>query len=406
MIRGKNTVLGIIFLICSISLVSGCIRQSGENLTVAMSLAEKEWEVIRREVFSRFEKETGIKVRAYQIESGELATKLRALQKAGKSEIDLFAQDNMSLAPLVTQDLVWDISDHRKDIPPEVLPNLVRACTFGGKLFFMPFRPNVQITYINKEAFERYGLEKPRTWEELYRVARIFKEKEGVGRVVMKAYGGNATATQIYEFILQAGGDPYAFNDGGCIRAFSFLQRLKPYLSPESKRAKWDTVNTILARQEAYLASNWPFGVLILVEDYGLDFIDTYSGWSGPAGEKHVIGGDVFGIPANARNKGRALEFIAFTQRRDIQQILVSKLGWPSIREDAYTGVPEWQRGHFDSVKKALQKGVFRENVPWWPAYKKYIVRAFNDIVMDGADVRGTLNDYKMKLEKDKKLYQ
>jgi len=372
---------------------------------VAMSLAEQEWKVMREEVFTLFEQETGIPVNAYQIESGELATKLKALAMGGQSEIDVFAQDNMSLASLVSQELVLDLSAQRKDIPQEVLPNLVEAGVFEGKLYFMPFRPNVQIAYYNTKAFQKYGLKNPRTWEELMQVARAFKENEGVGRVVIKAYGGNPTATQLYEFILQAGGDPYAFNDQGCIRAFSFLQELGPYLSPESPRAKWDTVNTILAQQEGYLASNWPFGVLILIEDYGLDFIDTYSGWAGPAGERHVIGGDVFGIPQNARHQQWALEFIAFMQRRDIQEILVSRLGWPSIRADAYAQVPEWQRRHFAAVRAALQKGVFRKNVTWWPAYKKYIVRAFNDIVLQGKEVGATLDAAKQQLETDKDLY-
>ncbi len=30
----------------------------------------------------------------------------------------------------------------------------------------------------------------------------------------------------------------------------------------------------------------------------------TYSGWAGFAGERHIIGGDVFGIPVNSPNPG------------------------------------------------------------------------------------------------------
>jgi len=385
---------------------TACSPKPAKTLTVVMSLAEEEWRVLREDIFPLFEARTGLKINSYQIESGRLATKLEALTKAGRAEVDVFAQDNMSLAALVNKNLILDLSGQEKNVPDNVLPNLIQACKFRDKLLFMPFRPNVQIAYFNRQAFDKYGLTPPKTWEELFTVAKIFKAKEGVGRFVVKAYGGNPTATQVYEFILQAGGDPYAFNDEGCIEAFRFLKELSPFLSPESQRAKWDTVNDILAQRQAYLALNWPFGVSILVKDYGLDFIETYSGWLGPSGEFHVIGGDVFGIPENAQNKREALDFIFFMQTKEVQQILVSKLGWPSIREDAYAEARNWQRPHFKSVKEALRRGVFRKNVTWWPAYKKYVNLAFREIVMQGAGVKQTLDKYKEELEREKRLHR
>jgi trehalose transport system substrate-binding protein len=312
----------------------------------------------------------------------------------------------MNLAVLVSKDLVSDLTNYENNISKEVLPNLVEACKFGSRLMFMPFRPNVQIAYYNKEAFDKYNLNPPENWDELAQVAKTFKVEEARGRILLKGFGGNSTATQVYEFILQAGGRPYSFNDEGCVKAFEFLQKLSPYLSIESKRAKWDTTNDILARQEAYLAQNWPFGVVILVRRYGLEFIKTYSGWQGPAGEFHVIGGDVFGIPKNCKNKELALKFIFFMQTREVQEILVSRLGWPSIRTDAYAEVQDWQKPHFESVKQALKHGVFRENISWWPVYEKYISEAFREIVMEGAPVEETLNKYKEKLEKEKAAYK
>ncbi|MBD3271169.1 MAG: extracellular solute-binding protein [Elusimicrobia bacterium] len=395
-----------IFMYALCFLIVGCGSAERTNLSVVMSLTEEEWSVFRGRIFPLFEKQHMITINAYQITAGQLATKLEALVHAGRSEIDVCAQDNMSLARLVAQNLVDDLSEYENAIPSQVFPNLIDAIKFDGKLYFMPFRPNVQIVLYNKKKFSEYGIDPPRTWKNLLDVGRIFNEKEGIGRLLVKGYGGNPTATQVYEFILQAGGSPYAFNDHGCRRAFSFLQKLKPYCSPESGRAKWDTVNDILAHQEAYIAQNWPFAIPILIRDYQLDFIDTYSGWAGPAGEYHVIGGDVLGIPVNAKFKEQALEFIYFLQSKEVQEILVEELGWPSIRNDAYARVSDWQKKHFQSVTEALQHGVYRDNVPWWPAYKKYISRAFQDIVMDGADVKKTLDTYKTMLEEEKALYQ
>lgn len=312
----------------------------------------------------------------------------------------------MNLASLVNKNLVLDLSAYKERIPKEVLLNIIETCRFNDRLMFMPFRPNVQIIYYNEYAFKKYNLMPPKSWDELLNVAKRFKQEEGQGRVLIKGFGGNPTATQVYEFVVQAGGKPYSFNDEGCIKAFKFLQSLGPYLCAESRRAKWDTTNDILAKAEAYIAANWPFGVEILIQKYGLKFINTYRGWQGPAGEFHVIGGDVFGIPRESKNIELALEFVSFMQSKQVQEILVSKLSWPAIREDAYAEVRDWQKPHFKSIREALRYGVFRENVTWWPIYEKYITEAFRRIVMENAPVEETLNLYKAKLEKEKELFK
>jgi len=401
--RNVLHLIAVLFVVHGALIFYGCGRESAKSLTIAMSLGEEEWKVMRQDIFPPFQQKYDVIINAYQVESGQLATKLEALERSGKSEIDLFAQDNMNLAMLINKDLVLDLSAYRSLLSSQIMPNLIKACEFKEKLMFLPFRPNVQIVYYNADAFEANGLTPPQAWKELLSIGRYFKNKEGTGKILIKGFGGNATATQVYEFILQAGGDPYFFNDEGCVKAFEFLQRLKPYLSEDSKRAKWDTTNMILANRGAYIAQNWPFGVSVLIKKYKLDFIKTYSGWKGPAGERHVIGGDVFGLPKNSKNKKLALKFISYMQSKEAQEIMVSKLGWPSIREDAYARVEEWQRPHFESVKQALRNGVFRKQVEWWPAYEKYINTAFREIVFNKAPVKETLDKYKAKLEKEKR---
>ncbi|MFU8780159.1 MAG: ABC transporter substrate-binding protein [Kiritimatiellia bacterium] len=389
-----------------LGIIIGCRRDSPDSLRVVMNLSEEEWAVMRGQVLPAFEARTGIRIQAFQVGSAQLVSQLEALVGAGRSEIDVFAQDNMSLAALVNRDLVYDVSAYADRIPDAVHPNLIDAGRFDGRLLFMPFRPNVQIAYYNTAAFARYDLDPPRTWESLLAVARRFYEEEQTGRFVFKGYGSAPTATQIYEFVLQAGGDPLVFDDAGCVAAFRFLQELGAYFSPESSRAKWDTMNEILARQEGYLGQNWPFGVSVLIQQYGLDFVDTYEGWAGPAGRAHVIGGDVLGIARNSARKDEGLALIAFLQSKDVQELLVRELGWPAVRDDAYGEVAAWQQPHFAAVQDALAHGVFRQNVAWWPAYQQMVVQAYQDIVGRGAEVEATLALYKEKLEREKGRFE
>ncbi|MEE8637654.1 MAG: extracellular solute-binding protein [Candidatus Margulisiibacteriota bacterium] len=373
------------------------------RLRVVMGLGEVEWKVMREEIFPPFEKEAGVKIQAIQMEAGDLPQVLEAQVRAGKVKIDLFAQDNMQLVYLANKGLIEDLSDQEKEIPKNVIPALIQACKFKEKLFFMPYRPNVQITYYNRKKFNQYDLEPPRDWDELLSAAIVFKREEKVGKILFKAYGGVPTATQLYEWIVSAGGDPLSINDAGCIRTFTFLQKLWPYLSPDSIRAKFDTSNEYLARDSAYLMQNWPFGVRIIIEEYGKKEISTYHGFSGPVREAHVVGGEVLGVPKGSKNKELALRFIRYLQSKEVQEKLVSELGWPSIRSDAYGTVPKWMKPHFRSVNGALKHGVFRKNVTYWNEFVKYINEAFVEIVTRGAPVKRTLDFYHKQLEAAKR---
>lgn len=351
------------------------------TLTITMRLAEAEWQVIRQEVLPPFERTCGCRVRAIDVPPEALTQRLQAMRAAGRMEIDLFAQDNMRLQELAEAGLVQPLEENQARMDAAVLPALAAAGVMGGRRYFLPFRPNVQIAYYNAKKFDAYGLRPPRTWEELLQVARRFTEKEGIGRVLFKAVGGAPTTTQLYEWIVSAGGDPFDFGQAGTVATFRFLRDLAPYLSPDSRRAKWDTTNDALAQESAYLAQNWPFGIPLLVRDYGKQEIRTYSGWAGPVREAHVIGGDVLGIPVGAPNRDLALLLTRHLQSREVQEILASRLGWPTIRTDATGKVEAWLRPHVAAIQDAMRHGIFRVNVPYWAEYERIASEAVERIL-------------------------
>ncbi len=407
--RNRNVPISLILAICILLTSVGCIGQEEEGptvLSVSMSLTEEEWKVMREDIFPQFEEEHNCTIEAYEVAAGDLPRKLESMVKAGKIEIDVFGQDNMQLAILVDDGLVEDLSAYEEEIPDQVIDALIDAGRFEGKLYFMPYRPNVQITYYNEAKFNEYGLSPPMNWDELMSVAKTFKENEGVGRVLIKAAGGAPTTAQIYEWIVSAGGDPLEFNDQGCIATFRYLQDLWPYLSPDSKTAKWDTTNTFIAQESAYIGQNWPFGIPIVVQTYGKSEVKTYHGFSGPVKEAHVIGGEVLGIPKGAPHMDLALDFIWYMQSKEVQEILASKLAWPSIRSDATGRVEDWMKPYYQSILDAMEYGVFRANVPYWTEFDKLFNDAFEEIVINGEPVEETLNKYHNEMERIKAEYE
>lgn len=395
----------------ALSLVAGCStkkeatpQQGGQKvLRVAMGLGEDEWKVMRSDILPKFEKDNNVKVEAVQVEAKDIVEKLSAQQKANKVEIDLITQDVNELYALVDRGIVDDLTANKNIIPKTAIKGMIDVGTFDGKLLFLPYRPNVEIAYYNEKKFQEVGLTPPKNWDELMNVAKTFKGKEKIGRVAIKANLDIDNVLHIFDFVRSAGGDPYVLNDEGSVKAFTYLQQLYPYLSPDSKKANWNFMNQFLATDSVYLGQNWPFGVNKIVKEGGKKEIKAYSGWAGPVKESHTLGGEVIGIPKGTPNKDLALKFAEYLMSKDVQETLVAKLAWPSVRTDAYGKVEEWQKPYFDAVNKALQNAEPRGNVKYWPTVQQSLIDAFKDIVQNGKPVKETLDIYAKKIADAKK---
>lgn len=397
----KWLVIGMV-LAMALVMLAGCgSGQKGPKvLKVQMGLGEAEWAVMKADVIPAFEQANNVTVEALQIESGDVVKQLEAMKAANKMEIDLITQDNMALAPLVEKGLVQDLSGSRSLIPSTALPGVVSVGEFGGKLYFLPYRPNVEINFYNEEAFAKYGLQPPKTWDDLMQVAMTLKDKEGTGRVGLKLVLDGNTTVQLFEFIRQAGGDPVKLNDEGSVKAFTYLRDLYPYLGDDSKKADWNTTNQFLAQDSFYLAANWPFGVGVIVKDGGKDEIKAYGGWTGPVKASKVLGGEVIGIPVGAPNRDLALKFAEHLMSREVQEILAAKLAWPSYRSDAYAKVEDWQKPYFEAINAAMAAAEPRPNLVYWETVDKSLNDAFREIVIEGKPVQETLDKYSAIIEK------
>lgn len=363
----------------------------GPVLTFYTSLGQAEWVVLRREVFAPFERAHGCTVRAFEVASSDMPRKLDALRRGGHMDVDVIGQDNMALAVLVARGLVDDLTDLEPTIPRETSPALRALGVFGGRRYFMPYRPNVEIAFYHAGHLARHGLKPPRTWPELLAVARALRAAEGVGRVAIKADGSGGTTVHLFDFIHAAGGDPMALDDAGSRTAFRFLRELWPFLSPESRRADVNTMNQFLATESVYLGQNWPFAIEVLVRQGEKAEIRAYPGWRGPVREAHTLGGEVLGIPKGAPHRALAAAFIAHVESQAAQRALVRELGWPPMREDAYAAVAPWQAPFFAAVRVAMKAAIARPNVRHWEAVDKALNAAFREIVVEGADVDATL---------------
>jgi trehalose transport system substrate-binding protein len=366
----------------------------GRTLRMSVALAEDEAIVFEEVIVNGFREATGGEIQLIRIEAADVIRTLEAQVGAGEVEIDILAQDNNSLAPLVSGELVEEIPEAAEILPPETIEALLPVLQFDDVYYFLPARPNVQITYYNSARFEQYGLEPPRTWDELMAAAQAIQEQAGVGLVSIQGVPPGPVGVTITQFIWQAGGDPLQIDTEEAAAAYQFMQDLKPYLTPQYPTATFDTTNTYLLNESVILAQNWPFGINVIVGQGGKSEILTYDGWEGPAGNALVLGGDVFGIVRGTPNRDMALDFARFFTSRPVQETLTSRLGWPAMRTDAFGAVEEWQQPYFESVLNALEHTMARPNVTYWLQVEQILANAFTDIVTNEQEVQATLERY------------
>jgi trehalose transport system substrate-binding protein len=268
---------------------------------------------------------------------------------------------------------------------------------FEGRQYFLPFRPNVQVAYVNRARFAAAGTAPPKTVDELRDVAKKLKAAGGgVPRVTLPLAQGDAAAVTIAEWIVAFGGNPLVLNDEGSVQAFAFLQGLwrEGLLLKESLLAKYDTQVDFLVGETAWLAHNWPFTSSVLAEQGLLEFFHVYEGWRGPARAAHVVGGDVLGIPKGVSGSRReaAVRLASFLMSREAQQVLVARNGWPSVRADAYATVPEEQRGTSHAIQAALADGWVRPDVRYWADASEAMNEAIRRILEKGEAPRPVLD--------------
>ena len=372
---------------------------AGTSITFSISLAQEEQAAID-DLVRQFENQTGADVTVTSITSSDLPARLRVDVGAGRPTIHLFAQDNLALAVLVQENLVEDLSDVQ--LPPEVLDSMTPE-RFNGRQYFLPFRPNVRVAYVNNERFRSANVQRPTTVQEYRNVAQTLRDAGGGPKVTLSLAQGDPAAVTISEWIVSFGGNPLLLNDDGSVRAFEFIQGMwrDGLLARESLLGKFDTEPEYLIGETAWYAQNWPFTTAQLAEQGLLDRFDVYEGWRGPARAAHVIGGDVLGIPRGVSPEQRraALELSEFLMSRGAQETLAERNAWPSIRSDAYGRVPSEQRETFDAVQKALESGWYRPNVVYWSDVSEQMNAAVRRIIEGGENVRTVLDELHGRIE-------
>ena len=139
--------------------------------------------------------------------------------KQEQGTIDLITFDiNGARFELVHNNLVEDLSGVKGLLPSLMHPVMMKSLDVNEQRFFLPFRPNVRLVFVNRKQLAELSSDRLETWADVLDVAKRWYARDGEPRVVVE--GGEADAPLLLlELIRSAGGDPCSAPSpvpGGC----------------------------------------------------------------------------------------------------------------------------------------------------------------------------------------------
>ena len=322
-------------------------KHKEESLRISTGLEEEELEKFMQ-VVEEFENENSVTIKVENVD-----WKI-ALSKLEERKFDLITFDIIGRHELVRRDLVNELD--KRLIPSSVDPLLLKYLKVNDKIYFAPFRLNVQLIFFNKKRFAEIGINYcPKTWQDVKDVAKKCYEKQGEARVVIQATNDTIPLTML-QIIRSAGGDPRYLYDSKTKEVLEYIREIFPYISPKSKEINWQTACSFLLADSVFLARNWTFS-LGVIHKAGRDAdFEVHAGWSWDTESEpnNLLGGEFLALPKNARHKELALKFMKFLMSHEVQAKLVAELTWPPMRLDTAGILPEWLRKYIPTMKAAI----------------------------------------------------
>ena len=176
--------------------------------------------------------------------------------------------DNLDVGTLFYEGYLANLTSAASTITADagVLPsisnlNSYETSVFGGT-YFLTQLVNIPLVWMDWTAMTGAGITTaPSNYTQLFNDAKTLYNKYGVGEVNFQGHGGASTATELYQWMVQFGGNPVVFNSTGDIHAMEYLYNLSPYLSPDYTTSYWTTYTGLASNSYTMMYYQWPGSV-------------------------------------------------------------------------------------------------------------------------------------------------
>lgn len=390
------------------------------NVTITFyeSLASNEAAYFQNTLVPQFmAAHSNITVAFANLPSGGVATEIQTLVQSGSVGASICGLDNLLVGNVLYSqhgNLLMNLSSIAGTMMPStMIPSAVNMTNyektvFGG-IYFLPFRSNLPLVFYNKTAFAAAGITSaPANNAQLLADAQTLDAHGFKGSVMVQGAGtsidnGADTATELYQFMVQYGGNPFVLNSTADIQAWDYLYNLSAYFNPAYTGGYYASYAG-LAQDGGYkiLDYQWPYVYNLLTNaTYKMNdsTLGVYAGPAGPVNSNHLLGGDVLVIPKDATHLWALETFANFLLGTTAQKETLVNLSWVAVNSGAYENLPASYSAVGAALQQAISTGVFLRNpTPWIGQWNVYAAQAWNDIIINHvssiSQIPGVLSQY------------
>lgn len=409
----KSAVIGIIIVIIAIGAISAVLlfnhsartpppsnvttTPTPTNQTVTITyfddLSQSEAQVMQSVIIPQFEKQyPNIKINYVDESTTDIVKSVEELEMSGSVGPVIIGEDNLVIGELLNGGYLMNLTPVANQIMANLslIPSMDKLVSYErtvyGGIFFIPLRGNIPLVWYNATLFNQMGLTPPQNWSQLLQEASIIKQKTGVAPIMFQGHGGASTYTELYQWMVQAGGNPFLFNDSGDVLAFQYLYNLSQYFTPGYVHGYWGSYKGLLSGEYYMIDYQWPYIYSVMAsEGVNMSHIGFYPGPAGPANSDHLVGGDVLAVPKGATDLPDLIIFAKFLLSAEVQREFIILLSWPAVNQQAYTNLPSNISALYKAEEEAMSNAFFREPVPWITVWGQIADNVFDTIIVNHA---------------------
>ncbi len=167
----------------------------------------------------QFTEETGIDVNFTFLQETQLRSKAGLELQADKTDIDVMLLDFLTLPKYIEAGYVEPLDTYFEGSTTfdegDFIPTFIDSCKGeDGKLYAVPLYQDCSILILRGDLFEKYGLDIPKTFDELMECAKVIDAgEEGVAGIAMRGARGMGVSEWTWPSILAGFGGSYYTDD-------------------------------------------------------------------------------------------------------------------------------------------------------------------------------------------------
>ncbi|OYO02441.1 extracellular solute-binding protein [Enemella evansiae] len=319
------------------------LRPEGGNVTGELTILDDNTNLVFKDgLIKRFEDETGIKIKSYEMGNfNDLHDRFATLFAAGDTSFDIIMTWAGWSAEFGKAGWLQELDNAA--IPNDLIKPALDAVSWDGKVYGLPKFASVQTMFWNKDHFRAAGLDPdqtPQNWDQFVTAAKACTRD---GRFGFTCDMGNAAGAyqNFLRAMLLAGGqlyddkwNPQLDSEAGVEGLSKMVELLHTHkvMDPASLQiTNASDLVEVFAQGNTSIVFNWPFqwakatatGAKTNAQTVGNGLLPGINVRSAS-----IDGSEGYAINVNSKNKQAALKWLQFASSAVAQKEIATKEGW------------------------------------------------------------------------------